>query len=128
MGKVLDEAKATGRLVESIQSHDQPLDLAALAEQLVDLFLGCEERQVADIEGGRIGERVLRGLLGLNRVLLTITTALELSRGWVSNYLDCAHGAHGETSISSHPTGVVGAGSIQPIDCTSQWRGHFVEL
>lgn len=127
MGKVFDEAKATGRLVESVQSHDQPLDLAALAKQLVDLFLGREERQVANVEGSRIGERVFRRLLRLNRVLFAVTAAFELSREWVSNYLDCAPGAHEGTSISFHPTGVVGAGSVEPIDCTSQWRGHLFE-
>lgn len=119
MGKVLDEAKATGRLVEPVQTHDQSLDLAAFAEELVDLFLGRKERQVANVEGGRIGERVLRGLLGLDRVLLAVTAAFELCRKGVSDELDCAHGAHEGASIGSHPTGVVGAGSVQSIDCAS---------
>lgn len=84
MGEILDEAKSTGRLVEPVQSHDQSLDLAALAEEFVYLFLGREERQVANVEGSRIGERVLRGLLGVDRVLLAITAAFELSKGSAS--------------------------------------------
>ena len=67
VGVVLDEAEAAGRLVEPVQPHDEPLDLSALAKELVDLLLGCVERKVADVEGGGILERV--GGLDLIRVV-----------------------------------------------------------
>lgn len=64
VGKVFDKAEAAGGLVEAVQAHDQALDLAALAEELVDLLLGGEEGEVADVEGGGVCQRVLGGLLG----------------------------------------------------------------
>lgn len=81
MSKVLNKAEATRRLVEAVQSHDQPLDLAALAEQLIDLLLGREERQVANIESGRMSERVLGWLFGLDGIFFAVAAALELSSG-----------------------------------------------
>jgi len=57
---VLDEAEAAGRLVEAVQAHDQALDAAALAEQLVDLFLGRVEGQVADVQRRRVLQLVDR--------------------------------------------------------------------
>ena len=47
---VLDEAEAAGRLVEAVQAHDQALDAAAFAEELVDLLLGRVEGEVADVQ------------------------------------------------------------------------------
>ncbi|KAL1430767.1 hypothetical protein MTO96_002366 [Rhipicephalus appendiculatus] len=47
---VLDEAEAARRLVEAVQPHDHLLDVAALGEELVDLFLGRVEGHVADVE------------------------------------------------------------------------------
>lgn len=38
MGVVFDEAEAAGGLVESVEAHDEALDLAALGEELVDLL------------------------------------------------------------------------------------------
>ena len=49
MGVVLDEAEAAGRLVEAVEAHDEALDLAALAEELVDLLFGC-------VEGSKAGQ------------------------------------------------------------------------
>ena len=43
MGVVFHKAEAARSLVESIQAHDQPLDLAAFREELVDLFFGRVE-------------------------------------------------------------------------------------
>lgn len=43
MGIVLNETEAARRLVETIETHDQALDLAAFAEELVDLFFGSVE-------------------------------------------------------------------------------------
>ena len=51
MRVVLDKAEAAGRLVEAVQAHDQALDAAAFAEELVDLLLGRVEGEVADVEG-----------------------------------------------------------------------------
>ena len=51
-GRVLDEAEATWRFLNTVQADDHPVDLAALREQLVDLLLGRVERQVAYIQGG----------------------------------------------------------------------------
>lgn len=67
VGKVLDEAEAARGLVEPIQPHYESLDLAALAEQLVHLLLGREEREVTHVERRRVCEGVLLGrlLLGL---------------------------------------------------------------
>ena len=84
MRVVLDEAEAARRLVKPVQAHDQPLDLAALGEELVDLLLGREERQVADVEGRGVGEGVLGRLLGLGAggavvsVAVVVAAALEL--------------------------------------------------
>lgn len=44
MSIVLDEAEPAGRLVESIQSHHEALDLATFGEELVDLFFRSVER------------------------------------------------------------------------------------
>lgn len=41
---VLDEAEAARRLVKAVQAHDQPLDLSALGEEVVDLLFCCVER------------------------------------------------------------------------------------
>jgi hypothetical protein len=43
VGEVLDEAEAAGRLGESVEAHDQSLDLAYFGEELVDLLFGCVE-------------------------------------------------------------------------------------
>jgi hypothetical protein len=56
VGVVFDEAEPAGRLLEAVEAHDEPLDLAALGEQLVDLLLGGVEGQVADVEGRRVLE------------------------------------------------------------------------
>lgn len=53
-GRVLDKAKAARRLPDPIQTDHHPVDLAALGEELVDLLLGRVERQVANVQGGRL--------------------------------------------------------------------------
>lgn len=76
VGKVLDEAEAAGGLVEAVEPHDEPLDLAALAEQLVHLLLGREEGEVAHVQRRRVREGVfgllLLLLLGLVAVLAAV--------------------------------------------------------
>jgi len=58
VGVVLDEAEATRRLLEAVEAHDEALDFAALAEELVDLLLGGVEGKVADVERARVFELV----------------------------------------------------------------------
>ena len=55
---ILDEAEPTRRLLETVEAHDEPLDLAAFAEELVDLLFCRVEGEVADVEGGRVFELV----------------------------------------------------------------------
>lgn len=80
VGEVLDEAEAAGGLVEAVQPHDEPLDLAALAEQLVHLLLGREEREVPHVERRRVREGVLLGwlllLLGLGLAVAVLAVAV----------------------------------------------------
>lgn len=59
VGVVLDEAEATGCLLESIETHHEALDLSALGEQLVDLLFGGIEGQIADVEGSGVLELVV---------------------------------------------------------------------
>jgi hypothetical protein len=65
---VLDEAEAAGRLLEAVKPHDEALDLAAFAEQLVYLLLGRVEGEVADVERGCVFELVF----GLGRRLAVL--------------------------------------------------------
>lgn len=58
VGVVLDEAETAGRLLEAVEAHDKALNLAALAEELVDLLLGGVEGEVANVEGGSVLELV----------------------------------------------------------------------
>lgn len=51
---ILDKAEPAGCLLVAIQSHDDTLNLTAFGEQLVDLFLGCVEGKVANVECGRV--------------------------------------------------------------------------
>jgi len=44
--------------MEAVEAHDQALDAAALAEELVDLLLGRVEGEVADVEGCGVLELV----------------------------------------------------------------------
>lgn len=68
VGKVLDEAEAAWGLVEAVEPHDEALDLAALAKQLVHLLLGREEGEVAHVQRRRVRE----GVLGLLLLLLLL--------------------------------------------------------
>lgn len=56
MRVVLDEAEAAGRLSEAIEAHDEALDLANLAEELVDLLFCGVEGTVRGVSGGARGE------------------------------------------------------------------------
>lgn len=50
--RILYKAEATGGFLDLIQTHDNPLDISALGEELLDLLLGGVEGQVADIQRG----------------------------------------------------------------------------
>ena len=74
---VLDEAETTRRLGEPVQAHHQPLDLAAFAEERVDLLFGRVEGEVADVEGCgvaefffEVGRRCARGVVCCGGVVL----------------------------------------------------------
>ena len=53
---VLDEAEAAWCFVEAVQAHDETFDLAAFAEEFVDLFFGGVEQNVPQINKKKIGE------------------------------------------------------------------------
>jgi hypothetical protein len=59
VGVVLHEAEAAGSLLEAVEAHDKALDFAAFAEELVYLFFGCVEGEVANVESGSVFELVL---------------------------------------------------------------------
>ena len=58
VGVVLDEAEAARRLLEAVEAHDEALNLAALAEELVYLLLGGVEGEIADVESGCVLELI----------------------------------------------------------------------
>lgn len=71
MGVVFDKAETAGGLLETVKTHDQALDLAALGEELVDLFFGRVEGEVADVEGSCVLEFVFGlGSLFLGSVVI----------------------------------------------------------
>ena len=57
--RILYEAKPTRGLSHSVQPHDDPLDLPAHREQLVDLLLSGVEREVADVQRGGVSELLI---------------------------------------------------------------------
>lgn len=59
VGVVFDEAEAARRLREPIEAHHEALDLAAGAEERVDLLLGRVEAEVAHVQRRRVRELVL---------------------------------------------------------------------
>ncbi len=69
---VLDEAKTARGPLELVQSHHDALDVAALAEQLVQLFLRRVEAQVADVEGRTVAEQPLLLVSRALEVLVTV--------------------------------------------------------
>jgi hypothetical protein len=71
---VLDKAEPARRLLEAVEAHDEPLDLAAFGEKLVDLLLGSVEGQVADIERRRVLELLVLG----RRLALALAVATVL--------------------------------------------------
>ena len=48
--RILNKAEATGGFLDLVQPHDNPLDVSALGEELLDLLLGGVEGQVANIQ------------------------------------------------------------------------------
>lgn len=56
---VLDEAEATRGPFELVQAHDDPLDVADFAEQLVQLLLRRVEGHVAHVQRRRLTKQLL---------------------------------------------------------------------
>ncbi len=69
---VLDETKTARGPLELVQPHHDALDIAALAEQLVQLFLRRVEAQVADVERGAVTEEPLLLVSRALEVLVTV--------------------------------------------------------
>ena len=112
MSVVLDKAEAAWRLLEPVQPHHQPLNLATLAEQLVDLLLGRVEGQVPDVEGRRVGEGVF-GRWAVAVFVFVVASAFVLRRL-------ASRGVGRET----HSTGKVCAGPVQPVDGAADAGAH----
>lgn len=75
---VFDKAEAARCLLKPIQTHDKTLDLAALGEEFVNLLFCGVERQVPDIECGRVLERVLLSLVAVLLIVVLIVSPLLL--------------------------------------------------
>ena len=56
---VLNEAEAARGPFELVQAHDDPLDVADFAEELVELLLRRVERHVANVERRRLTQKSL---------------------------------------------------------------------
>jgi hypothetical protein len=52
VGGVFDKGKTTWSLFYAVQSHYDPPDSAAFGAEIVNLLLGGEEREIADIHSG----------------------------------------------------------------------------
>jgi hypothetical protein len=77
VGVVLDEAEATGRLLETVEAHNEAFNLAALAKQLVDLLFGGVEGEIADVERRGVFELVFG--LGRERAVQAIVGMMGAS-------------------------------------------------
>ena len=80
---ILHEAEPTRRFLEPIQAHDQALDFAALAEQLVDLLFGGVEGEVADVERCRVFELVFGRGGAPAEVVVTVAVSSALLGRWL---------------------------------------------
>lgn len=56
---LLDEAEPARGLVVAVDAHDDAADVPSSTEQLKHLLFGGEERQVADVECGRLRQQLL---------------------------------------------------------------------
>jgi hypothetical protein len=84
---VLDEAEAAGRLLEAVEAHDEALDLAAFAEQLVNLLFGGVEGKVADVQRRGIFELVLRLGRGF---AVPVVVAVAFASPFLGHVLACS--------------------------------------
>ena len=57
--KVLHEAKSTRGLLKLVETHHYPLDVAGTSEELVQLLLSSEKREISHIHGGAVPETSL---------------------------------------------------------------------
>lgn len=68
--RILYKAKTTRGFLDLVQTHDNPFDISALGEELLDLLLSGVEGQVADIQRGG----------NLQRFLLQLSATLRAQR------------------------------------------------
>lgn len=66
--------------MEAVQPHNEALDAAAFAEELVDLLFCCVEGEVADVERCGVGQFV-DGVGGGRAVVRVAALALVLCEG-----------------------------------------------
>lgn len=124
MSVVLNKAKSTRRFVKAVQAHDQSLDAATFAKQLVNLLLSRVEREIAHIQGGRNLQLVFR--LGLQLVLIVLVVVSPSSFVLLPNYQLLIERI---ACVSTYLGGCVRARSIEPLDsvCHAKLR-HCVLL
>jgi hypothetical protein len=75
---VLYETEAARSFLETIEAHHETFDLAALGEQFMDLFFSGVERQVTNVEGGRILQFIFDFRLELVFAIAAISLAFTL--------------------------------------------------
>ena len=77
---IFDEAESARRPLELVQTHDDALDVAAFAEQLVELLLCRVEGHVAHVERGRLPKKPLLFASRAFEVLIAIRTQIHHRR------------------------------------------------
>jgi hypothetical protein len=116
--------------LEAVEAHDEALDLAALAEELVDLLLGGVEGEVADVEGAGVLELVfgLRGGFAVERLVVAaaFASALLVNSQYMLDHLCVCEVVHTfavayELGLSRRSTVLRRAGmaSVSPQRCVS---------
>ena len=81
--------------------HDDPFDVSALSEELKDLLLRGEEGHVADVESGRLLEKLLLLVPGALEVLVAVGAQLGRSHGYLVTSLECQRLLVTSTSLVS---------------------------
>ena len=116
MGVVLDEAEAAGGLVEAVEAHDEPLDLAAFGEELVDLLFRRVEGQVADVERRCVRELAfeVRALGAVGGVVCAAVVPF-VAGPWVS------------LALFVFACGV-GGGFVESLDCVLHAEGSHCDV
>lgn len=79
MGIVFDKAEAAWSLLETVKAHDEALDFTAFGEQLMDLFLGGVEGEIADVEGCCVAKLLFRlggSVIGVVVLVMAFSSSL----------------------------------------------------